>query len=296
MPFWISLSYRKYFLQRQYFNYNNLKLSYLEDGAQHAKKILITHANGYAAGCYSYILEALAPTHHVVALDFAGYGESEGTLNFSSWNFFRDQVFALLEHKSWKTCVGIGHSLGGGSLLRAAELDSTRFEMIIALDPVLIGWWKTTYVKLFGNPMAKVAIGRRSTFKDKNQALKIFDRHPANRSWDKRSVRDYVEYCIHETGNGAELRCTPAIEARTFSIAEYGALLRLKNITCETHFMLPPGSGVIPGHVWRKIVRNNPASTCDILPGVGHLFPFEKHDFTLRTVSKYLQGANEHPD
>lgn len=275
-------------MQRRYFSFTNLKLSYLEAGEANERKILITHANGYAAGCYSYIIEALAQTHHVVALDFAGYGESEGMLNFSSWSFFRDQVFALMEHKGWKTCTGIGHSLGGGSLLRAAEINAARFDMIIALDPVLIGWWKTTYVKIWGNPMAKVAKGRRHTFKDKDQALKIFHRHPANRSWDKQSVHDYVQYCIRETEDGAELCCAPEIEARTFSIAEYGALTKLNQVKCETHFILPVRSGVIPRHVWQKIIRNNSASTCDILPGVGHLFPFERHDLVLQTLNKYL--------
>lgn len=275
-------------MERRFFSFRDLKLSYLEAGEQHPKKVLILHANGYAAGCYGYIIEALAATHHVVALDFAGYGESEGTLDFSSWNFFRDQVFALLDDKGWSSCIAIGHSLGGGSLLRAAEMDSRRFAKIIALDPVLIGWLKTTYVKIWGNPMAKVALGRRSVFKNREQAFKIFDRHPANRSWDKRSVHDYVEYCIRETGDRAELRCAPEIEARTFSIAEYGALLKLKRITCETHFILPVRSGVIPRHAWRKIVGNNVASTCDQLPGVGHLFPFEKRELVLQILSKYI--------
>jgi pimeloyl-ACP methyl ester carboxylesterase len=92
----------------------------------------------------------------------------------------------------------------------------------------------------------------------------------------------------NQTRGAAQLRCNPATEARTFSIAEYGALMKLRKITCETHFILPPQSGVIPRQVWQTIVRNNPASTCDILTRVGHLFPFEQHDLVLQTLAKYL--------
>lgn len=198
-------------MRRAYFDFHGLRLSYLEAGEMHDRKLFIAHANGYAAGCYDYLIEALSADFHVCALDFAGHGASEGTLAFDSWDFFRDQITAFFAHKNWKHCIAIGHSLGGGSLLRAAIENSEQFEKVIAFDPVMLSFPAVIYVKLFGNPMARVALARRADFKNKEQALKIFSRHPANRNWEKGSVRAYVEYCIRETKEGG---CTALLRPR----------------------------------------------------------------------------------
>lgn len=275
-------------MHRAYFDFHGLRLSYLEAGAENTRKILIAHANGYAAGCYDYIIAALAKDYHVCALDFAGHGASESTLDFGSWNFFRDQILAFLNHMRWRTCSAIGHSLGGGSLLRAAIEDATRFEKMIAFDPVMLGFLPILYVKLFGNPMARTAAGRRATFKNKEQALKIFGRHPANKNWEKPAVQAYVDYCIREDADGAGLCCDPQVEARIFSQTEFGHLFRLGRILCETHLVLPAQSNVCAPWVARRIAAQNTLSAVVRVPQAGHLLPFENRAETLAQIKKHL--------
>ncbi len=271
-------------MQRKYFDFRGLKLAYIEVNPTSPQKILITHANGYAAGMYDYLIEALGAKHHVCALDFSGHGESESTLDFTSWHFFSDQIFALLDHLHWGSATGIGHSLGGGSLIRAAEHDATRFEKLILLDPVILNTLIVTYIKLFGNSMATTARNRRAHFKNKEQALKIFSRHPANRTWQKESVEAYVHYAIRENEGGAELCCNPPLEAKIFSMTEYSHLFRLRQVVCETHFMLPEKSRVCPQGIAQKIIRNNAKSAIHRLPKVGHLLPFENHALVLEHI------------
>lgn len=275
-------------MRRAYFDFHGLRLSYLEAGEENTRKILIAHANGYAAGCYDFIIAALSADYHVCALDFAGHGESESTLDFHSWNFFRDQILALMNHKGWSACSAIGHSLGGGSLLRAAIENSAAFEKIIAFDPVMLGFLPILYVKLFGNPMARTASGRRATFKNKEQALKIFDRHPANKSWERPAVQAYVGYCIREDRDGARLCCDPRVEARIFSQTEFGHLFRLGRIRCETHLVLPAHSNVCAAWVARRIAAQSTASTVVHVPQAGHLLPFENRGETLAQIKKHL--------
>ncbi len=275
-------------MQRQFFTFDGLRLSYLEAGAQQPRKLLIAHANGYAAGCYEYLIAALSERYHVCALDFAGHGESQSTLAFSSWGFFSRQLLALTDHLGWQSLSAIGHSLGGGSLLRAAEVDSGRFEKLLVFDPVMLSFLMILYVKLFGNPMAKVARTRRAIFSSKEQALKIFSRHGANRSWEKAAVSAYVEYCIRATEQGAELCCAPSVEAQIFSQTEFAHLFRLGRIGSETHIVLPPASHVCADWVARKIVRQNKKSAVHRIPDSGHLLPFENHRLTLQLANGIL--------
>lgn len=274
---------------RRTFIFSGLKLSYLEANPRARQKILIAHANGYGAGMYAYLLRKLSRRYHVCALDFAGHGASEGggTLHFSSWDFFRDQILAFVAHKGWAKLAAIGHSLGGASLLRAAQRDARIFQQIIAFDPVILSFAAVTYVKLFGNPLARAALRRRATFTSKKQALQIFLRHPASRHWQRESIEAYVKYCIRDTAEGAQLCCPPALEARIFSQADYSHLLHLRRISCPVHFILPPKSRVCPLRIARRIVRNHPHSSIDIVPNSGHLLPFENHRLALSLVQKY---------
>lgn len=275
-------------MRRSFFDFQGLRLSYLEAGEQNSRKLIIAHANGYAAGCYDYLIGALQADFHICALDFAGHGESESTLAFDSWDFFRDQIRALLAHKHWRRATAIGHSLGGGSVLRAAIEDSPKFEKIIAFDPVMLGFLPILYVKLFGNPMARTAAGRRSTFKNKEQALKIFDRHPANKSWERESVRTYVEYCIRDRGGAAELCCDPKVEGQIFSQTGFSYLFRLKRIHSDVRLILPPCSNVCTPWVARSVTGGNPTSRSEVVPNSGHLLPFENRALTLELIKKHL--------
>jgi len=155
-------------------------------------------------------------------------------------------------------------------------------------DPVMLSFLMILYVKLLGNPMAKVARTRRATFASKEQALKIFSRHPANRSWERAAVAAYVEYCIRATGQGAELCCAPAVEAQIFSQTEFAHLFKLGRIRNETHIVLPPKSNVCADWVARKIVRQNRQSGIHRIPNSGHLLPFENRRLTLEIVNRFL--------
>src|SRR5690606_13455295 len=116
--------------------------------------ILFCHANGFAAGVYQYYLRRLAGQCRVLALDFAGHGESESTLDFSDWDFFRDQVLALLDVEQLSGVIGVGHSLGGASLFRAAAVEPDRLAMVIGLDPVLLSLPRLLLFKVTGNPLS----------------------------------------------------------------------------------------------------------------------------------------------
>ena len=53
-----SKSEQNIIFKRKYFTFQNLKLSYLDTETRSEQVILITHANGYSAECYSYLIEA----------------------------------------------------------------------------------------------------------------------------------------------------------------------------------------------------------------------------------------------
>ncbi|TGK34450.1 alpha/beta hydrolase [Leptospira gomenensis] len=276
---------------RKTFPFRGLTLSYIDTDPKSVDKptILLCHANGYSAYTYRFYIEELRKTHRVLALDFSGHGESESTLEFANWYFFRDQVLALIEFENLNDLVGIGHSLGGASLLLSSYAAPRRFKKVIAHDPVVLSFLKVTYSRIAHNPMAKVAIKRRREFKDLDTVRKIYKRTPSFSGWDQEIYEDYIKSCfrIDETGK-ALLRCAPEVEAKIFDSVSYLSLYQYGKIETETHLTIPEPYEVCSPKGAERIVRGNTESTLEIWPGTNHFFPFEHKRKTLERIRAVL--------
>ena len=263
---------------RKTFEFSGLELSYLDNKAS-GPAILIAHANGFSAQCYETYVTALSNKYRVLALDFAGHSYSQGTLDFSDWNFFRDQIFALLEHEKLEKVRGIGHSLGGICLLKAAQFKPDAFEQVVALDPVALGYLKILFVKIFGNPLARQAKKRRRTFRSYQVAYKVLAKHPFFKGFDRDVFKDYIESCFRPAGN-------PEVEAKIFSTPSFANFSEALKVACRVDIVTPNKSFVCPPSLARKLSRNGGKHhTC---PEGGHLFPFEKVEYTLKKLRELL--------
>ncbi|MBM9579020.1 alpha/beta hydrolase [Leptospira sp. 201903070] len=272
---------------RKTFSFRGLDLSYIDSdpNSKTKKTILLCHANGYSALTYKFYIEELSKTHRVLALDFAGHGESQSTLEFKNWYFFRDQILALIEFENLSDLIGVGHSLGGASLLLASYVVPEKFKKVIANDPVVLDFLKVTYAWIFHNPLAMVAIKRRREFKDLETVRKIYKRTPSFSRWDNTIYEDYLQSCFRIGSKGeAILRCVPELEAKIFDSVSYLSLLQYGRIKTETHLTIPDPQEVCSPEGARRIIKGNKKSTLEIWPGATHFFPFEEKEKTLRRI------------
>lgn len=276
---------------RKYFNFGKLRLSYLDSHTESAQCLIWAHANGYSAATYSYYLEALVNHYRVLALDFAGHGNSEGPpqkpIHFSDWGFFRDQIIALMEHEAIDKATLIGHSLGGASALLTALQIPRHIDKVIALDPVLLDPWRRLF-SFWHNPLAEAAEKRRSRFKDLEQVKKIFPKIPAFARWHSRIFHDYVQSCFHETDEGVELACHPSLEAHIFRSPSIKDYLEFWLTTKEVHIITMPNSEVAPWISAFGVTLGNPSSRVHLHKGKNHFFPFEEPDWTLKQIKPIL--------
>ena len=135
----------------------------------------------------------MAKIMRVIALDFSGHSYSESTLDFQHWQFFADQIIALLDHlKIDHKIIGIGHSLGGASQLMAAHKAPNRYKQVIALDPVVLGYITIAFMRLFGNPLARGALKRRRTFRSYKVAYRVLASHKFFKRWQNQVFKDYI--------------------------------------------------------------------------------------------------------
>ena len=283
-----SKSEQNIIFNRKFFDFQNLKLSYLYTETNSDQVILITHANGYSAECYSYLIEAFRDKYRVIALDFSGHGQSEPFYDFTSWDFLRDQILTLIKHENLNNIISIGHSMGGSSVLRASKRKSSLFKKLILLDPTFLSLSIIAYGSIFGIPIAKNANKRRRNFKNIEQVRKIFKKFSAFANWNERVYEDYLRSCFRQKGDEIELICDPKIEAKYFSTPSLKSFYDYGKNRLETHIIIPQKFEVCSPYRAKIIVAGNPISTLTIIPDGTHFFPFEKTDFTLNKIKALL--------
>jgi pimeloyl-ACP methyl ester carboxylesterase len=274
---------------RKYFTFQNLKLSYLDtETKSNNPTILITHANGFSGGCYSYILKHFQKDYRVIAIDFCGHGQSEKSLEFKDWTFFRDQIVSLVETENLRSIIGIGHSLGGASILMASKLLRERFVKLILFDPTILNVPILLLGSIFGVPIAKNALKRRRDFKSLDSVRKTFRRLPFYQKWDEEIFEDYLQTCFQPKENGVELCCAPEMEAKIFSSPSIFSPLNYWYVLTESHVIIPENHGVCSPFAAKMIARKNTNSTVTRVKGFQHLFPFEEKEWTLNKIEQIL--------
>lgn len=275
----------------KFFKFRNVDLAYYDSGGK-GPVWLLTHGNGFSAACHQFYFNKLKKAkQRVVALDFAGHGLSESTLDFQNWDFYRDQIAALIDHLKLSDVIGFGHSMGAAALMRAAAIQPQKFKVIIALDPTLLRWWSVIYTAILEPPISKYAKKRREVFVSREKAGKLLRRTPTFASWSDESFDGYLQSCFRDQSDGSvKLSCSAELEAKNFRSQGAFSLLGYRRLKVPIHFILPINSEVCPTGRARQIMKNNTSSTLVIDERFAHTFPFTHPNETWEYITKLRGG------
>ncbi|KAH9926152.1 Alpha/beta hydrolase family-domain-containing protein [Fomitopsis serialis] len=120
---------------------------------------------------------------------------------------------------SERTMVGVGHSLGGGTLARAAIAEQALFTSLVLVDPIIRPY--PSKGPLLGAATMKLTIGaiqRQSRWASRREAKEKFLSSPFFAAWHPDVLDIYVECGLTEDPNGGVTLKMPGIhEALTFT-------------------------------------------------------------------------------
>lgn len=194
-------------------------------GASTAPPLLISHATGFHAHCYTPMTTMLAADYHVSALDYRGHGLTDVDQSWDvDWARFGDDALAVARHVAPDGgLVAFGHSMGGAALLMAAARDPGLFERLVLFEP--IAHQPTDHPpsrdEVVAQPIVQSAVRRRRSFPSYEAAIENYRSKPPLNGMVPEALRHYVEFGFRPTtatdGTPAvELRCTPEIESGIF--------------------------------------------------------------------------------
>lgn len=179
-----------------------------------------------------------------------------------------------------------GHSFGGWLALQAAarcHVSKLLLWDIAILPPMQASLWAAAC--FFGqrglNPLASAARRRKRRFASRAEALKTFQRTPFFRRWPKPLVETYVDAHYETKSAGLLLKHEPRWEADLFECQPPSATLAILALpphvraVMKAHLIVGAASATCHASfepTYRKLL---PQGSWTVLPGAGHMFPFE---------------------
>lgn len=210
---------------------NGVTLTIFEWGERKEETILLVHATGFHARCWDQVVKGLGDKH-IVSVDMRGHGRSEKAGPYL-WKTFGDDVIGIVEELGLTNIIGVGHSMGGHSITRAAAECQSRFGRLVLVDPVIMApefyaapdVMKDQFAD--GHPVAR----RRNHFADADSMFANFEGRGSYSKWKPEALRDYCEFGLlpDESGSGYMLACPPNVEASIY----------MGNTGCDLHDLVP---------------------------------------------------------
>ncbi|MEZ5501104.1 MAG: alpha/beta hydrolase [Halioglobus sp.] len=256
----------------------DVQLSVLE-WAGDGDPILLLHATGFHSRCWNEVVRRL-PGRHIYAADLRFHGGSDDS-GAVDWRVMARDIQLLIEKLEFNRLVGVGHSIGGHLIARAAAHAPQRFKHLVLVDPVIMSPERyASFQQLAAGLEARhhPVSRRKNAWRNANEMFERFrERAPFN-SWQPAVLRDYCEYALRPADQDTlrQLACDPLKEAgistsramrsswRNCRIQTPVTLLRAagREDAAPNPQRLPPGPGWPP-----------PLPTCEeiYLPHMNHL-------------------------
>jgi pimeloyl-ACP methyl ester carboxylesterase len=257
----------------------------MHDFGGQGSPVLLSHATGFHAHCFAPLAQQLNTRHYVVGFDHRGYGDAEridpATIE---WKMYGNDALAaaryLFAASGAQKIIGVGHSMGGASLLMAALQEPTLFSALIVFEPIVFPPPPPDAPPRPENPLAGGARKRRTRFPSFDEALENFASKPPMSTFHPSAREAYVRHGFALTHEGdIELKCLPEHEARTYETGgTSGAWDELSSITTPVWVVSGAPAPFQPSSFARDVAEQIPHATYIQYDELGHFGPLERPD------------------
>ncbi len=281
---------------------DGVTVDYLRLGGPDAgPRLLFVHATGFCATVWRPMAQVLSERYDCWAVDIRGHGRSSTPPATFDWSGTADDVLAVLDDLGgdgpW---LGVGHSMGGASLLLAEERRPGTFAGLWAYEPVVFpsDVPQPPPDRDPGNHLADGAARRRATFPSRQAAFDNYASKPPMNVFDHRALDGYLERGLVDDpdpdapAGAVRLACEPAVEAQVYRMGgRHSAWSHLAEVTAPVTILVGdtaiPGPALFAGQVAERL----PAGRLESHPDLGHFGPMQAPDRMAASVVAAFDGA-----
>ncbi len=260
--------------------------------------VLLLHATGFHSRCWNQVVKRL-PGRHIYAVDLRFHGDS-GDAGAVDWNVLTEDIQILIRKLDLKNLVGVGHSIGGHLMARAAAHAPERFKHLILIDPVIMSAQRYAQMLEFtqgidakDHPVSR----RKNQWRDAQEMFERFRERPPFNTWQPEVLRDYCDYALRPTDDKASLQlaCDPINEASVYLNQKGNEAIHheLGKITTPvTLLRAPPGENPIADFAasptWPELAGALPNCEDILLPDLNHFIPMQDPALVAERIAAVL--------
>ncbi len=236
--------------------------------------LLFVHATGFCAGVWMPVVSHFG-NHRRAALDVRGHGRSGTPEVGMHWAGTAADVLATIDALGLDRPFGVGHSMGGASLVLAEQARPGTFRGLWIFEPII---FPPALAEGAGpNPLAAGARRRRPDFTSAAAAYENFASKPPMSALDPQALAAYVEYGFEVLDDGSvTLRCRPEVEAATYDMgSQHDGFAHLAEVTCPVVVARGAEDGAGPAMLVPGIAAGLANATIEEHPELGHFGPLE---------------------
>jgi pimeloyl-ACP methyl ester carboxylesterase len=246
--------------------------------------VLLLHATGFHSRCWNQVVKQL-PNRHVYAVDLRFHGGSDATGKVD-WQVMTEDIRALIRRLELTNLVGVGHSIGGYLIARAAAHETQRFRHLVLIDPIIMPAQRYAEFEHVPEDAARThpVSRRKNQWRDAHEMHERFKERAPFNTWQPEVLRDYCDYALLPPDeNGlCRLACNPLHEAGIY-VNQRGNTIVLEELSCVTMpvtlLRAPFGSDGRPdlsvSHTWPGLAAALPDCREVYLPAMNHFIPMQ---------------------
>ena len=156
---------------------------------------------------------------------------------FKNWNIFLNDYISSIKNET--NIVGIGHSIGGNLLLKAAILNPKKFDKIILLDPTffspikILGWKIISFfnAQSYFNPYIKYAENKKMEYKSIEEMLFSYRKHKVFSKFSDEDLNLLVKSLVVDNDNKINLIFNNKWDASIYKTALMNDMFIWNNIS-----------------------------------------------------------------
>jgi len=196
---------------------NGVKVEVHDFGGSGAT-LLLSHANGFHGLCWKPVADNLVRRFHCYAFDHRGHGDTDTPKDWKvSWAGYAADATAVAKSLAEPAgIIGVGHSMGGATLLLAAAKNPGLFRGLLLYEPIV----KPEDLRMPANRPNLLADGaerRKSSFKTYEEAIENYSNKMPMTHFTPEALEAYVRHGFRQGDDGrVHLKCSPTLEAENF--------------------------------------------------------------------------------
>lgn len=244
------------------------------------------HANGYPPECYRPLLDLFQANYHVHGMLLRPLWDGANPNDLDDWHPLSEDLIQFLDSRGGQPVIGVGHSVGGVTTLRAALRRPDLFRSLVLLDPVLFvpsflfAW---SVIRLLGlgekvHPLINGANKRRRTFDNLENVFRGYRSKKIFRFMSGDYLRQYIKGMTKPSREGGyELVYSPEWEARIYLTGsrDFDLWHGLPELKVPTLIIRGAETDTFQERNARLVQKKNPAIRIVTLERATHIVPLE---------------------